>query len=272
MGSTDVEIIILGCGGSGGTPLVGNHWGNCDPSEPKNTRTRASIAIHTARTCVVIDTGPDFRTQINREDIGNIDAVIYSHAHADHIHGFDDVRYASIKRRINGEDDYMIPIYAQKNTLNDIKAIFPYMFKVSDDGLYRPLIQDNELQYSDSLTVGDITIQTFDQIHGAGQSMGFRIGDIGYSTDVSEMTDAGLNALNGIHTWIVDCGQYGANEEDLTVHPNLERVLRWNETVQADKLYLTHLTPRTDYQTTNEETPDYIECSYDGLKLKASLE
>jgi len=264
------EIIILGCGGSGGTPLVGNHWGNCDPTESKNNRTRPSIAIRTAETTVVIDTGADFRTQINRENIGNIDAIVYSHAHADHINGFDDVRYASIKRRINGEDDYMMPIYAEQTTLNNIQSIFPYMFKVSDDGLYRPLIQDNVIEYGDTLTINDITIQIFNQIHGAGQSMGFRIGDVGYSTDVSEMTDAGLNALKGIKTWIVDCGQYGQPTEELTVHPNLARVLRWNEAVQADKLYLTHLTPRHDYQIINNETDDYIECAYDGLKISVS--
>ena len=264
---TDVKITILGCGGSGGTPLICGHWGNCDENEPKNKRTRASIAIQSETTTIIIDTGADFRQQILRENITDIDAVIYSHSHADHINGFDDLRYASIKQRINGQDDYITPIHADEVTLNNMKSIFPYMFVISDDGLYRPLISDNVFNDGEDITIGDITVQTFRQIHGSGASNGFRIGNIGYSTDVSEMTDAGLAKLQGIHTWIVDCGQYGSTEDELTVHPNLERVLRWNETVGASKLYLTHLTPRQDYQIINIETPNYIQCAYDGLKL-----
>ncbi len=264
------EIIILGCGGSGGTPLAGNHWGRCDPNEPRNSRTRPSIAIKTAEDSVVIDTGPEFRTQINRENIDRVDAVIYSHAHADHIMGMDDVRYSSIKRRINGEDDFMMPIYMNGASEQEIRKMFYYMFQTSSDGLYRPLIAPNRFHQGDDLQFNSLNIQTFNQIHGSGFSVGFRIGDVGYSTDVSQMTPEGLNALKGISTWIVDCGQYGQANDELTVHPNLEKVLRWNETVQAAKLYLTHLTPRHDYGTINSETPDYIECAYDGLKITTS--
>ncbi len=270
MGSTDIEIIVLGCGGSGGTPLAGGHWGDCDPTEPKNTRTRASIAIRTAHTCVVIDTGPDFRAQTIREDLGKIDAIIYSHAHADHINGIDDVRYAAIKRRINGENEFTMPIYAASESMAQIQKSFEYMFKTSDDGLYYPLIKPNLFNSGDILTINDLKIETFLQIHGSGASIGFKIGGIGYSTDVSDYNRDELARLSGIKTWIVDCGQYGQPNEQLTVHPNLERVLKWNETVKADKLYLTHLTPRHDYKTINNNTPDYIECAYDELKIKLS--
>jgi len=272
MGNTvKADIIILGCGGSGGTPLTGGHWGACDPAEPKNKRTRPALAIRTARTCVVIDTGPDFREQTLSNNISDIDAVIYTHDHADHVNGFDDVRYAAIKRRIHGENDFIMPIYATEETLSSVQDRFPYMFRTSPDGLYYPLIQDNILSASGSLTIDDIQMTYFPQIHGMGTSIGFKIGTVGYSTDVSDFEMESLQKLRGIRTWIVDCGQYGAADEQITVHPNLDRVLKWNETVQAEKLYLTHLTPRHDYQTINNETPDYIECAYDGMIIQAEL-
>ena len=270
MGGIEAEITILGCGGSGGTPLACGHWGNCDENEPKNRRTRASIAIRTARTTLVIDTGPDFREQSILEGLSDIDGIVYTHDHADHVGGFDDVRYAAIKRRINGDPHFIMPVYADEKTMNSLQKRFDYMFEISPDGLYIPLIKPN-LITTGQFQSGDITIDIISQIHGAGSSLGFKIGDIGYSTDASNLDDGALQSFKGIKAWIVDCGQYGSAEDDLTVHPNLERVLRWNDVVGADRLYLTHLTPRQDYHTINAETADNIECAYDGLKLKTTL-
>ena len=269
--TTECEIIILGCGGSGGTPLACGHWGNCDITNPKNRRTRPSISIRTARTCLIIDTGTDFREQTIRENIDSIDAILYTHDHADHVNGFDDVRYTAIKRRINGESDYIMPIYATVDTMASLRHRFEYMFRTSDDGLYIPLIYPNVIKDSGTVSIGDISVSIFNQIHGAGSSLGIRVGDIGYTTDASDLDDVAKTTLKGIDTWIVDCGQYGASTEHITVHPNLERVLDWNKDVGAKKLYLTHLTPRQDYQTINNETPDYIECAYDGLRLLTSI-
>jgi phosphoribosyl 1,2-cyclic phosphate phosphodiesterase len=266
-----IEIIVLGCGGSGGVPLVTGHWGACDPLEPKNRRTRPSIAIKSYDKTIVIDTGPDFHGQTLRENIDKIDAIIYTHDHADHVNGIDDVRYAAIKRRINGIDDFMMPIYATKLTLGTLEKRFDYMFKTSDDGLYVPLIEPNIIEETGTLQFGDIKIDYFPQIHGRGVSLGFRIGNIGYSTDASNLDERAYKVLKGIKTWIVDCGQYGAPDEHITVHPNLGRVLDWNKHVNAEKLYLTHLTPRQDYQTINNETPNYIECAYDGLCLNTII-
>jgi phosphoribosyl 1,2-cyclic phosphate phosphodiesterase len=181
-----IDIVVLGCGGSGGTPLTGGHWGACDPTEPRNRRTRASIAIQSQDTTIVIDSGPDFREQTIREDLGKIDAIIYTHDHADHVNGIDDVRYAAIKRRINGEDDYIMPIYGTDNTLNSLKNKFDYMFKTSDDGLYIPLIEPKSFVASDALCIGELEIHSFAQIHGSIESVGFRVGDVGYSTDASQ--------------------------------------------------------------------------------------
>ena len=269
MGRTEIEIIVLGCGGSGGTPLASGYWGKADPQEPKNRRTRPSIAIRTPSTTLIVDTGPEFREQTLANSIEAVDAIIYTHDHADHTNGLDDVRFLSIKRRIGGDSDYVTPIHATKTTMQALQERFPYMFRTSADGLYVPLIQPHIIPEEGLFKVdSDVNIEYVSQIHGQGSSIGFKIGDIGYSTDVSDFKMVTLEKLRGIKTWIVDCGQYGQSEDHITVHPNLERVLRWNDVVQADKLYLTHLTPRHDYQTINRETPDYIECAYDGFRLK----
>lgn len=266
MGGIKAKITILGCGGSGGTPLATGYWGLCDPSEPKNTRTRASIAIRTEKTCVVIDTGPDFRLQTLRENIDRIDAVFYTHFHGDHVNGIDDLRYVAIKRRINGEEGYQIPVYMDQTTYDDLKIRFGYMFSESPDGLYQPLLDVHIIDENMSnIIIGDITLQPFVQTHGRGRSLGYKIGDVGYSTDVSDFDKNSLNALQGIKTWIIDCGQYDADET--TVHLNYKQVLEWNDVIGADKLYLTHLTPRADYMTVNNETDGNVECAFDGMKL-----
>jgi phosphoribosyl 1,2-cyclic phosphate phosphodiesterase len=269
---TQCKITILGCGGSGGVPLASNFWGDCDPSNPKNRRTRASIWIRTARTSIVIDAGPDFHAQTINYNIDHIDAIIYTHAHADHTNGIDDVRYLAIKQRILGDKEYQFPIYADQSSMNEMVERFPYIFKESKDGLYRPILEKNIISESlEPLTIGDIKLEPFWQIHGSGRSLGFKIGDIVYSTDVSDFDMKVLQSLKGIKTWIVDCGQFGSKTEDLTVHPNIERVMGWNNIVGAERLYLTHLTPRDDYDTVNVNTSDNIEAAYDGLSIKTEI-
>ena len=263
------EIKILGCGGSGGVPLATNFWGDCNPNNPKNRRTRSSIAISTKTTTIVIDTGPDFHYQTLNNNIDNIDAIIYTHDHADHVNGIDDVRYLAIKKRIFGDQDYMVPIYADKQTLDSLKTRFGYMFRTSDDGLYVPLIKPNIIKTNDKVVIKDIELQSFVQTHGKGKSLGFIIGDVAYSTDVSDLSHATLNKLNGIKTWIIDCGQF--NSDFTTVHPNYNKVLEWNKIVCADKLYLTHLTPRDDYTVINNSTPNHIEAAYDGLIINTKV-
>lgn len=262
----DIEVIVLGCGGSGGTPLTTGFWGNCDPENPRNRRTRASVAVRTGRTCVMIDTGPDFREQTIRENITHIDAVLYTHSHSDHVNGIDDVRYAAIKQRILTENEVKIPLYADETALNDIKNRFFYMFTASSDGLYVPLVETNLIRDNSVIKIGDIAVQSFVQIHGYGRSLGFRVGDVTYSTDVSDLDKTALDIIKGTKTWIVDCGQYGA--DITTVHANYAKIMEWYEIIKPEKIYLTHLTPRNDYASINNETPDYIECAYDGLRIR----
>lgn len=262
-------MTILGCGGSGGTPLATGHWGKCDPQQPRNRRTRAAVAIRTTRTSVVIDCGPDFREQTLRCGIGNVDAVLFTHPHGDHANGIDDLRYAAIKQRALGNESIRIPIYADDYTMNDLQSRFHYMFQESADGLYVPLVEPNLIKDYESITIGDILCQSFVQQHGHGRSLGYRIGDVAYSTDVSGLDDKALDILKGIRVWVVDCGQYGADYT--TVHANYTKVMAWNDVIKAEHLYLTHLTPRCDYDVINAETPDYVECAYDGLEIPITL-
>lgn len=265
----ECEIRILGCGGSGGVPLATGYWGNCDPHNPKNRRTRAAILIRTERTVIIVDTGPDFHAQMLKNNVSKIDAIIYTHEHADHTNGIDDVRYAAIHRRIHGEKDFLMPIYADEHTISDFKQRFNYIFNGDKNGLYAPLLVPNIIKNNQNLEIGDISIRFFPQIHGYGSSLGLLIGDIAYSTDVSEMPEESLNKMKGIKTWIVDCGQFDTDKT--TVHANMDKVLRWNETVGAKHLILTHLKPSEDYDVMNAATPNYIEPAYDGLSLKTIL-
>lgn len=267
--SKSAEITILGCGGSGGVPLATNYWGNCNPNNPKNRRTRASIAVRTERTCVVIDTGTDFHAQTVRENINEIDAVFYTHSHSDHVNGMDDLRYCAIKQRIMGNEGYKIPVYMDELTSIDLHQRFPYLFRESVDGLYIPLFDEHRLiDYSPNI-IDDLVIDNFVQTHGIGRSIGYRFGDVTYSTDLSGLDSMAMDAIKGTRIWIMDCGQYGADE--VTVHANYQKILEWKSIIQPEKIYLTHLTPRNDYDTINAETLDDIECAYDGLKILANI-
>ena len=200
-----------------------------------------------------------------RETINKIDAVIYTHDHADHVNGIDDLRYATIKQRIMGSEGYKMPIYGDADTLEAINTRFYYMFQESLDGLYVPMLEVNVVKTDSTVTIGELEIKLFNQIHGINRSLGIRVGDVAYSTDVSDLDDKAFGALAGIKTWIVDCGQFGS--DTTTVHANFDKVMSWNARVGAEKLYLTHLTPRIDYNETNKATPEYVECAYDGLRI-----
>jgi len=265
-------ITILGCGGSGGVPLATGYWGACDPRNIKNCRMRASIAIQTEQDCIVIDTGPEFRQQTLKYNLNRIDTILYTHAHSDHINGIDDIRYVKLRQRLEtGEEQPVFPIYADKISMTDIKRRYSHLFTYSPDGLYRPEIEDRIIPDDcTELLINDrLRFKPFVQGHGSGISLGYRIGDLAYSTDVSSLDDKAFEAIDGIKTWIVDCGQYGF--ESSTVHPNLERVLEWQNRVRAEKVYLTHLTPRADYNVLLNETDDNIEPCYDGMQITATL-
>lgn len=261
------RITILGCGGSGGVPLATGWWGACDPQNPKNARLRASIAIQTDTQNIIIDTGPDFRTQVLRAGIQRIDAVLYTHAHSDHVNGIDELRYVYFAQK------KLMPVYGDLETISELQSRFSHMFVASADGLYEsvvtPHVFANEA-YGKPYTIGDLTVTPYRQLHGtAGRSVGYRMGNFAYSTDVSGLDDVAFEALSGIDTWLVDCGQFGS--DFVVVHPNLDVVKAWNARVGARHVILTHLTPRVDFSAMQAALPAGFEPAYDGMQINISL-
>ena len=256
-----LKITILGCGASGGVPAVGNNWGKCDPNEPKNNRTRASIAIQSKETNLIVDTGPDFRLQMNRANIEDLDAILYTHAHADHIAGIDDLR--SIQRRYKKS----MPAYGNQATLDELQDRFGYMFK-DVNSLYLKVLDAfilSENDFGKTMQIGDIELTPFEQDHASCKTLGFRFKNLAYSTDMIDLNDASIEALQGIDTWIIDGAGYFGNP--ITAHANINRVQELNEKVGAANIYLTHLSLMMDYNDMLEKLPDGMLPCYDGMEF-----
>lgn len=263
-----MKVTFLGCSGSGGVPMVGGedgngYWGACDPLEPKNCRTRSSIMIETnLHKRIIIDTGPDIREQLLREKISRLDAVIYTHPHADHIAGLDELR--SINRMIGKP----LPIYATLDTLYELRNRFAYAFKPWSTAphFFRPALQVNTVQYGDVFTVAEETIQTFEQCHGFGKTLGIRCGSVAYCTDVMDIYQDGFDILHGVETWIVGCFQ----RKPHPAHAWVDKVLEWHEKIKPGRTILTHMGPDMDWGWLRRNLPSYIEVAYDGLKVFSS--
>lgn len=261
----ELTLRILGCGASGGVPTIGNFWGNCDPAEPKNNRTRASIAVQSEDACVVVDTGPDFRQQLNRENIQNIDAVLYTHAHGDHVAGMDELR--SFQRRYKKQ----IPVYGDQATMDELQQRYGYMFKDLGD-LYQAVMLPNifaEEEFGHPYEVAGIPFTPFKQDHYTCESLGFRFGDISYSTDMAELDEKARDVVRGSRIWIVDGA--GFYYEGSPVHASIPKVMEMNQDIGAEQVYLTHLSLLMDYQELCDKLPEgYYPC-YDGLTFTTTI-
>lgn len=255
-------LTILGCGNSEGVPAIGNNWGDCNPNEPKNRRMRPSVAVQSATTTLIIDTGPDFKEQANRQDIQQIDAVIYTHAHADHVSGIDELRAWS--KHIKAPVD----IYALEQTLDELKTRYDYHFHQLHP-LYPAVLTPNQMgNMGSQMVIGDIEFTPFEQDHGTCKSLGFRFGDVAYSTDLINLNDQSMEVLEGIKTWIIDGAGYKwpANP----AHLSLEGVYALNQKIEAEHVYLTHMSRYMDYETLLKDLPQGYEPAYDGLQIKVS--
>lgn len=259
---TDFTLTILGCGGSTAVPTIGNRWGQCDPDEPKNRRLRPSALVKTADTSVLIDTGPDLRQQFNRVGQDDLDAVLYTHAHADHINGLDELRPLSLFNR------RVFELYGNEATLSEIERRFDYMFTGSPDGFYKPHVVSKTI--NGPFSVGDIDIQPIEQQHGNLTSIGYRFGNVAYSTDVSDLDDAALAALEGLDTWIIDAGNSFV-EDRSPVHANVQQIEEWGRMIKPRMTYLTHLTLFMDYRTCIGRLPENIVPAHDGLVIDGRM-
>lgn len=255
-----MKVTVLGCGTSSGVPTIAGDWGLCDPKNPKNLRRRASILIEERNSVLLIDTSPDLRMQLLDAGVKRLDAVLFTHAHADHLHGIDDLR--GINRQMRRE----IPIYANDRTLGEIRGRFGYTLMAEDaepaSSFYKPMLTAHRV--SGPFQAAGLDIVPFQQDHGFSMTLGFRIGALGYSTDVVELNEAAFAALEGIDVWIVDC----LRREPHPTHSHLERTLSWIERVKPRRAILTHMDHSLDYAILRAMLPPGVEPGYDGMVVE----
>lgn len=261
MTKLDLEIVILGCGSSGGVPRGDGDWGACDPQEPKNWRSRCSMLARRhgpdGVTSVLIDTSPDLRFQALRAEIRHVDAVLYTHDHADQTHGVDDLRVFAIhaRRRIQAWMDAV--------THHALTTRFDYIFE-SHHG-YPAILEARRIPPHGEPWIidgagGSIPVITFDQAHGPIRSVGYRLGPVAYSSDVSDLDEDALDAVRGADLWIVDALRYSPHP----THAHVDKTLDWIARSQVKKAVLTNLHIDLDYNALRSILPDNVEVAFDG--------
>ena len=258
-----LEVTILGCGSSGGVPRPNGDWGACDPSEPRNRRSRCSLAIRRngpdGTTTVLIDTSPDLRAQVLSAGIAAIDAVLLTHDHADQTHGIDDLRtFAAMGRK-------RVPVWMDPPTHETLNARFGYIFQ----GLHGyPPICDAHVLTSEEQTIrcdgpgGPVTVTTFPQAHGPIGSVGYRIGGLAYSSDVSGLDERAFHALEGVELWIVDALRWTRHP----THAHLDQTLAWIARAGVSRAVLTNLHIDLDYRRLVDMAPVHVEVAFDGWR------
>ena len=237
-------------------------WGKLDPSEPRNRRTRASIVIETSENKrILVDTGPDLRLQLTQNGIGRIEAIIYTHTHADHIAGLDEVRI--LNRLLAGP----MPAYARAESFADLRERFGYAFKPFSGGFFmRPVLEPHVVTGGEVVDIAGIPIRFIEQDHRLWQFAW--VGALKISpncTDVVRLDDAALSALHGLDVFVVDCFTKARVHQ---THANLDRVLEWVEILRPRHTILTHMGPEMDYGTLRQSLPAGVEPGYDGLQIR----
>jgi phosphoribosyl 1,2-cyclic phosphate phosphodiesterase len=257
-----LQVTMLGCGSSAGVPFIGCDCAVCTSQDPKNKRTRVSLLLEIGGENLLIDSSPDLRQQALRENIRRIDAVLYTHDHADHTNGLDELR------SFNHLSGNVIPIYGDAETLGSIQKRFDYAFLPKPENLwYRPCLQANAAVDKDvgSFSLFGEEIHYFQLGHGKTKTYGYRIGNFAYSTDCDAISDAAFAQLEGLDVWIVDCLRHAPSYS----HAHLEMTLDWIARAKPKRAILTHMSHDFDYQTINASLPDGVEAGYDGLRIAA---
>lgn len=269
--SNSLRYTILGCGSSPGVPRINGDWGNCDPEEPKNRRLRCSLLVQrhgeNGTTTVVIDTSPDFRQQMLAANVDHIDAVFYTHPHADHVHGIDDLRGYALAQRS------LVTVYADNATMARLYDGFGYCFTQPPGSMYPPILRAYEIAPQQPIVTtgkgGDIHLLPVLQTHGTIHSLGFRFstdgnfsnGGLCYSSDVSDIPDESIPHLQNLDVWIVDALQYKPHVS----HFSVEESLDWIKRLGPKQAILTHMHIPLDYQTLSAELPDHVSPAFDGM-------
>jgi phosphoribosyl 1,2-cyclic phosphate phosphodiesterase len=250
-----LKVTILGCGSSGGVPLITGNWGNCDPKNPKNNRTRASVLVQTQDLNILIDTSPDLRQQLLRIGVDRIDAVLYTHTHADHVFGIDELRQIYMKHQ------RPIPIYADAKSLAYLQRTFAYIFHETDP-LYPAFLKGN--LFEGAFHIQGVEVTPFLQDHGGQDSFGFRIGDFAYSTDFKEIPADSLAKLTDLNLWVVDC----LRDEAHKTHTHYDHTMALIKQLKPQRAILTHMTQYLDYESLRKRCPAGVEPAYDGMVVE----
>ncbi|HET9148085.1 MAG TPA: MBL fold metallo-hydrolase, partial [Acetobacteraceae bacterium] len=261
------RVTLLGTGGSAGLPQIGGadgagDWGWCDPNEPRNRRSRASIVIEAPEGRLLVDTAPEMRLQLTENRVPRIDALLFTHPHADHIAGFDEIR---ILNRLLGAP---LPAYADSRTWDELRLRFDYAFKPwQSPGFFRPVLETTTIAVGEVVSILGLDIRIIGQDHGFIPSLGLRIGDFAYCTDVVRYEPDQFAALEGVETWIVDCFTRGGPHP---THVNLDTVLKWVDALKPKRTILTHMGIDMDYAWLRANLPEGVEPGYDGMVVITS--
>ncbi|MEL6410519.1 MAG: MBL fold metallo-hydrolase [Pseudomonadota bacterium] len=259
----ELRFTILGCGSSGGVPRLGGKWGDCDPENPRNKRRRCSMLVErvtdSGTTRVLIDSSPDMRQQLLDANVGDLDAVVFTHGHADHTNGIDDLRMIVFNMRAR------LPVWADGDTQNGLLSRFGYAFVQPEGSPYPPILDLHTID--GAITIegqgGAIKLDPFEVNHGSIDALGFRIGGLAYLPDVLSIPDASWPALENLDVWILDA----LRREPHPTHVHLDLALEWMERVAPKRGVLTNMHIDLDYQTVADETPEHITPAFDGMVI-----
>ena len=253
-----MKVRILGCGTSFGVPRIGNDWGECDPAEPRNRRTRSSILIESGAQRLLVDCGPDLRQQLLAAEVDRLDGVIITHDHADHCHGIDELR------AITQATGRALPIYGRQFVLDRLQTRFGYIF--NSGSFYKAV--GEAVPIEDGVRLGDGTLRFVDQPHGKITSLGIRADEgsqsLAYAIDFNEMLPDMRTLYQGANIWIADC----LSRRPHPTHAHLDAVIKWAEELGVGQLYLSHLNNSMDYRTLLDELPERAAPAYDGLEIE----
>jgi phosphoribosyl 1,2-cyclic phosphate phosphodiesterase len=264
----NLKVTILGCGSSGGVPRPGLGWGVCDPADPKNRRRRCSLLVERfagrdggPRTRVLVDTSPDLREQLIDADVDWIDGVFYTHEHADHTHGIDDLRALFIHKRRR------LDAYVDEATSRVLLDRFGYCFETPPGSGYPPILNHHRASAGTPVDIagegGVITVTPFLQDHGDIPSFGYRFGPVAYSSDLVDLPDASVAMLAGLDLWIVDALRYKPHPS----HFSVDDALRWIERIKPKRAILTNMHADLDYSELKARLPGHIEPAFDGMSV-----
>jgi phosphoribosyl 1,2-cyclic phosphate phosphodiesterase len=266
-----IVATIMGCGSSGGVPRIGGHWGVCDPDNPKNRRSRCSLLIEGFSstspdpTRIIVDTGCDLREQLLAAEVDRVDAVLYTHEHADHTHGIDDLRVLALNNRKR------VDVYFSQEAANRIVPSFAYCFTAPPNSGYPPILNQHIIEAGEPLTVdgpgGSITVMPFKQDHGEIFSLGFRVHNFAYSCDLSGIPAESHRAVSGLDIWVLDALRPDPHPSHLSLSEALEHVERF----KPRRAVLTNLHIDLDYAQTDAMTADHVRPAYDGLQVDVLL-